>query len=453
MIQADSIIPAHSLAVWLLDNIDRFLDFVGLKRHDSIEQIIYFAIIVAASYFIGWIIRRLILVVTKRLVRFKETAAGSELLREHTFTRCSHVIPPLVFLSLAPFAFDERSTFLTIITRASIVYLCFAIAIGVNSVITFIFTRYNDKENRRNLPIKGVLNISHGIVWIITVIISISVIVDKSPATLLGGLTAFAAVLMLVFKDSILGLVAGVQMTQNDMLHVGDWIVVPSTPANGIVEDVSLTTVKVRNFDNTLVMVPPYTLVSTSFQNWRGMSESGVRRIEGSIFINPETVIKPTADQLKAYGDAFPKVKEFIDKMQAKNQTVAWDPGVAPANGTIETNLGIFRYYLVRYLLDNPMVNNNFDLMVRIMPMSTEGIPVEIYCFSVTTQWESYEAVLSAIFEHAVAHAADFGLQILSGDFLQVKTSQQSAAPQAATTPAPTQIPAPTSSDISVSKD
>lgn len=423
MEQADTIIPAHSLATWLLDNIDKLLDLLGLERYHSVEQIIYFAIIVAASYFIGWIIRRLILLATQRFVKFKRTDAGNELLREHTFTRCSHIIPPIVFLSLAPFAFDAKSATLTWITRFSLVYLSFTIAFAINAIITFIFTRYNEKVNRRNLPIKGVLNVIHGIIWIITIIVSVSIIVNKSPATLLGGLTAFAAVLMLIFKDSILGLVAGVQMTQNDMLHVGDWIVVPSTPANGIVEDVSLTTVKVRNFDNTLVTVPPYTLVSSSFQNWKGMSDSGVRRIEGAIYINPETVVRPTPDQLKAYGDAHPKVKEFIDSLQSKGQTVAWNPGVAPANGSIETNLGIFRYYMVRYLLDSPMVNKDNDLMVRVLQMSPEGIPLEIYCFAVTTQWECYEAVQSAIFEHAISMAPDFGLQILSGDFLKVETS------------------------------
>ncbi|MCM1452077.1 MAG: mechanosensitive ion channel [Clostridium sp.] len=424
MAPADSIIPAHSLAVWLLRNIDRFLDMVGLDRYHSVEQLIYFAIIVAASYFIGWIIRWLILWVSQRFVKIKSTEGGNELLREHTLTRCSHIIPPIVFLSLAPFAFDSRSATLTWITRASLVYLSFAIAVAINAIFTFVFTRYDKKVNRRNLPIKGVLNVIHGIVWIIAIIVSVSIIVDKSPATLLGGLTAFAAVLMLIFKDSILGLVAGVQMTQNDMLHVGDWIVVPSTPANGIVEDVSLTTVKVRNFDNTLVTVPPYTLVSSSFQNWKGMSDSGVRRIEGAIYINPDTVIRPTADQLKAYGDAHPQVKDFIESLQSKGQTVAWNAGVAPANGTIETNLGVFRYFLVRYLLDSPMINKDNDLMVRVLQMSPEGIPLEIYCFAVTTQWESYEGVQSAVFEYAISHAADFGLQILSGDFLKVETGE-----------------------------
>lgn len=422
MVQPDSIIPAHSLASWLLDNIDRFLDLIGLGRHHSIEQFIYFAIIVAASYFIGWIIRWLVLHITQRFIKFKHTEAGDELLREHTFTRCSHIIPPIVFLSLAPFAFDSKSTVLTWITRGSLVYLSITVALAINAIITFIFTRYDKKVNRRNLPIRGVLNVIHGIVWIITVIISVSIIVDKSPATLLGGLTAFAAVLMLIFKDSILGLVAGVQMSQNDMLHVGDWIVVPSTPANGVVEDVTLTTVKVRNFDNTLVTVPPYTLVSSSFQNWKGMSDSGVRRIEGAIYINPDTIMRPSADQLKAYGEAYPHIKEFIESLQAKGQTVAWNAGVAPSNGSIETNLGVFRYFLVRYLLDSPMINKDNDLMVRVLQMSPEGVPLEIYCFAATTQWEQYEAVQSAVFEYATSHAPDFGLQILSGDFLKVST-------------------------------
>ena len=415
-----SIIPAHTLASWLLGHIDALLDFLGLHRHQTLEQIIYFVVIVAASYFIGWVIRKIILVTTRKMVRLRNTPAGRDLLQEHTFTKCSHFIPPLVFLSLAPFAFDSSSEILTYIIRFSLVYLLVALGIGINAVLTFIFLRYNDKENTKNLPIKGTLNIGKGIVWLLVVIFSVSIIVHKSPAALLGGMTAFAAVLMLVFKDSILGFVAGIQMSQNDMLHVGDWITVPSTPADGTVEDVSLTTVKVRNFDNTIIMVPPYTLVSTSFQNWRGMQETGVRRVAKEIFLNPDTVASVTPELLASVSAKYPAMKTFIDSMQAKQQTVAWEPGTKPLNGTIETNLGLFRAYLISYLLGSDMVDKERDLMVKVQPMSAEGVPLQLYFFAVTIQWEQYEAVQSTVMEHAIAAAADFGLEILSADHLMI---------------------------------
>lgn len=217
------------------------------------------------------------------------------------------------------------------IIRLSWAYIVVCIAIGINAILNLIFTRYNVKENTRNLPIRGILNVAKGIVWAIAVIIGIALIVHRSPAALLGGLGAFAAALMLIFKDSILGFVAGIQMSQNDMLHVGDWIVVPGTPANGTVMDVSLTTVKVQNFDNTTVTVPPYTLVSTSFQNWRSMSESGVRRVMMNVYVNPDTVRFATAEMLQKLGEKYDSLHKFITNLQANNQTVACNTGTGSA--------------------------------------------------------------------------------------------------------------------------
>lgn len=415
-----SIIPAHDLATWLLDNIDRFLDFIGLHRYHTLEQVVYFAIIVVASYLIGWAIKKLILIGTRKMVKLRNTPAGRDMLQQHTLTKCSHFIPPLVFLSLAPFAFDSASPVLTIVIRLSACYLTCMLAIGINAVLQFAFSRYNYKENTRNLPINGILNVSKGIVWIIAVIVCVSILVHKSPAALLGGMTAFAAVLMLIFKDSILGCVAGVQMSENDMLHVGDWIVVPNTMANGIVLDVSLTTVKVQNFDNTLVMVPPYTLVSTSFQNWRGMKESGARRIAQNVYINPDSIKPATQGMIDALVEMFPTLKPFVDSLQADKKTVAWGAGLTPLNGTIETNLGLFRAFMTQYLLQSPMISREFDLMTRVMDMDSDGVPLQIYCFAVTTQWESYEAVLSAIMEYTISVAPKFGLEILSSNELNI---------------------------------
>lgn len=429
-----SIIPAHDLAAWLLRNIDHLLDMLGLEHHHSLEQVIYFAIIVGAAYLIGWILKKLILLATNRLVKLRDTAAGRDLLQQHTFTKCSHFIPPLVFLSLAPFAFESKTMFLTIVMRVSLIYLIFTLGVGVNAVLTFIFSRYDERENTRNLPIKGILNVAMGIVWIIVAIVSVSVLVQKSPAALLGGMTAFAAVLMLVFKDSILGFVAGMQMSQNDMLHVGDWIVVPSTLANGTVEDVSLTTVKVRNFDNTLVMVPPYTLVSGSFQNWRGMSETGVRRIAQEVYINPDTIKAPEPERMAALSQKYPALKDFIDKMQASGKTIAWNKGVAPLNGTTETNLGLFRAYLVSYLTSSDMIDPTRDLMVRVLPMSAQGTPLQIYCFVTTTQWQAWEGVRSALLERVIMLAPEFGLEVLSSNELNVN-EKPAPSPQALPSP------------------
>lgn len=419
-----SIIPSHSIASWLLTHIDNFLDLLGLSKYHTVEQIIYFIIILIVSVFVGWLIKIIVLAIANKIVKVHNSSGAQELLKMHTLTKCAHFIPPLIFLSFVPFAFEHSDPMLTIIVRVTLAYTCITLAIGICAVLRYIFVRYDEKENTKNLPIAGVLNIATGIVWIVVIIIAISIIVHKSPAALLGGLTAFAAALMLVFKDSILGFVAGIQMSQNDMLRVGDWIVVPSTMANGVVLSVSLTTVKVQNWDNTIVTVPPYTLVSTSFQNWRGMCDSGVRRMSQSIYINPDTIKAPDSNLITALSNKYPAVKQFVDGLQQSGKTVAWNAGNAPLNGTIETNLGLFRAYMVSYLLASDMIDHKSDLMVQINSISHEGVALQIYCFSVTTQWEQYEGVMSAVMEHAMLASSDFGLEILSADHLNITQGQ-----------------------------
>lgn len=405
-----SVIPAHQVAVWLLTHIDNILDKIGLKGDQTIQEIIYVALVVALSIFAAWLIRFSILRVVQRIVRVRDSSTGRQLLQQHVLTKCSHIIPPLIILALLPFAFDNQSKILHIGNIITLVYLFVTFGVGINSVLNFIWVRYDERENTKNLPLKGVLNIAKGVVWIIIAIVCVSVIVDKSPAMLLTGLGAFGAALMLVFKDSILGFVAGIQLSQNDMLRVGDWIVVPSTIADGIVEDVSLTAVKVRNWNNTIVTLPPYTLVSTSFQNWRGMTESGYRLISRSVYVDVDSVVPADSDFLSDMSQKFPTVKPFIDSTlkAGKNN---YDPGVAVVNGSVETNLGVFRAYMCDYLLHHPLIGTDQQILVRIMNPDPHGWLLQIYCYT-TTQWTAYEAVQSEIFEHIAAVAPAFNLRI-----------------------------------------
>ena len=215
-----------------------------------------------------------------------------------------------------------------------------------------------------------------GVVWSIVTIIGLCIIFDKSPAALLAGVGVFATALMLVFRDSILGFVAGIQLSQNDMLHVGDWIVVPSTIANGICIDVSLTAVKVQNWDNTIVTLPPYTLVSTSFQNWRGMSDSGYRLISRSMLVDVESV-KPATPELIKSVKTLPGMNEFITRVQTKG--MFYNPAVACVNGSIDTYLGLLRAYMCHYLLHHPLIGTDQQILVRILDPGPNGIPLEIY--------------------------------------------------------------------------
>ncbi|MCH5347232.1 MAG: mechanosensitive ion channel family protein, partial [Muribaculaceae bacterium] len=278
------LVPASRFATWLVDNINRLLTTLGLDRTPAVEQISYIVVIVAVAVCLGWALRHILLFIARKYVAIRHGQVGRELLNHKVLERTSQIIPPLVILACLPIAFETKSRWLSISERALVIYSIIMTVLAICAIFDFIWNRYNDKNNEKH-PLKGILISAKGVIWIVATIVVVSVMVDKSPATLLAGLGAFAAALMLIFKDSILGFVAGVQLSQNDMLRVGDWIVVPSTQANGIVIDVSLIAVKVQNWDNTIVTLPPYTLISNSFQNWRGMSESGVRQIARSLTV------------------------------------------------------------------------------------------------------------------------------------------------------------------------
>lgn len=419
-----SVIPTHTVADWLLKTIDGALNHMGLSHYEHIEEIIYILILSLISIGIGILLKKLILLITKKIIAVKKNDIATELHNHKVFLRCSHIIPPLVFMALIPFAFNSGSVQLHWIMKCVGIYTLIAFAIGVTSVIEFIFDRYNEKENRKNLPLKGVRNIAIGVLWIIIVILSVAVLLDKSPAALLAGLGAFAAALMLIFKDSILGFVAGIQMSDNDMIRVGDWIVVPGTPANGIVQDVSLSTVKILNWDLTTVMVPPYTLVSSSVQNYRSMYAMNVRRIENSFIIDNRTVKPLTEDNVNAIVAKYPDLKPFVDSLHAGNVTSVSNQGMRALNGTIETNLGLFRAYAAVYLGANPQIAKDHRVMVRVMQGTNAGTPLQIWCFTATTNWDQYEGIQSTVMEHLTAAISDFdGLAIYSGTSVDINNS------------------------------
>lgn len=419
-----SIIPSHAIAQWLQSVIDKFLVLIGLGTNRHVEQVLYFIIIFAISIFVGWGLRKIVLAIVHGWIRMRHTRTGDLLMQMHTFTKCSHFITPLVFLAFVPFAFDRDSLLQTIVVRASLVYAVITFCYGLIAVLTFIFTRINEKANTRNLPMDGVLNLAIGLVWLLAAIVCVSIIINRSPAALLTGLTAFAAVLMLVFKDTILGFVAGIQMAENDMLHVGDWIVVPGTDANGVVEYVSLSTVKVRNFDNTIITVPPYTLVSKSFQNWRGMSESGVRRVCYTFSIAPASVVSATPEMVQALEARYPVLKDFAATLKPSQQVVC-DGGDAPWNGSMLTNLGLFRAYVVGYLLHNEHVSPEPNLMVNINSPEGDGLPLQIYYFLNTTDWVAYEGLKTSMMEKFVTESRDFGLEITDPTDLTVRQEEK----------------------------
>lgn len=439
-------IPNHDLAELLLSWVGKLLDLVGLSHDRTVEEIVYVAIVLFLSIFLGMVIEKCAVFVVRKLARLRNSGMLNEMLKQDLFHRCAHFIPPLVFLGLVPFAFTGDRAVLTWILRIGGIYLLITFGIAIGAIFDFAWYRFNKHDNDKNLPLKGILNVCKGILWIIITIIGVSVLVDKSPMSLLAGLGVFATALMLVFKDSILGFVAGIQLSNNDMLRVGDWIVVPSTIANGIVQDVTLTVVKVRNWDNTIVMLPPYTLVSTSFQNWRGMQDSGYRLFSRDIYID-QASIRPATDALiDAVVAKYPLMADYVKERRAakeKGEGNVYNPSTEP-NGTIDTNIGLFRAYICMYLLHHPQVGVGQDLLVRIQQSAEYGQVLNIYFYSKITSWTPYAALGSEIFEHIAVAAETFGIVLYNTPDRNVFTVKGEAGEPSPVTESPSPAAGPT---------
>ncbi len=402
----------HDVADRLMDGVSALVRGVTGESSPVFDRAVYGILVFVIAIVVARILRAIIVVVIHRLVQYR----GGELLKgmveAHIFTRLTHIIPPLVILVLLPFAFPRASEWLQWVEKLCWIYLLWVIISSINVQLSVVWRIYSQHTSLKNRPMKGLIQIIKGLLVGVWVILAVSILIERSPKTLITGLGAFAAVLMLIFKDSILGFVAGVQLSQNDMVRNGDWIVMPGGVVNGVVIDVALNTVKVRNFDNTIVTIPPYSLVSGVVQNWRGMTDSGGRRIMRSLTIDLNTVQFCTPELLDELGK-ITILHDFIEKKQAQQQrgiVENTENREGLVNGTIETNLGLFRAYMAIYLQHHPMLNGDLLLMVRTLDPTDNGLPLQLYCFSKNKRWESYESIQAEIIEHYAAIMPRFGL-------------------------------------------
>ncbi|EAQ28300.1 Small-conductance mechanosensitive channel [Erythrobacter sp. NAP1] len=322
---------------------------------------------------------------------------------------------PLLIISrgiaLVPNLPDEVYTLVRNSAQALIVI---SVAMAIVKGLTYANELYERLPRSKNRPIKGFVQVVKIVVLCGAAIILISVLIDESPLLLLSGLGAVTAVLLLVFKDTILSLVASVQLTTQDMLRVGDWITMPSMGADGDVIDISLHTVKVQNFDKTIVTIPTHRLVSDSYQNWRGMSESGGRRIKRSIALDQNSV-RFLSDEEVVDLKKFKMLKDYL--VAKREEITEWNAKElagedAPVNARRLTNIGTLRAYIAAYLEWHPRIDKKFTLMVRQLPSGPQGLPLEVYCFTDTTSWPIYEGIQADIFDHLVAILPEFDLRL-----------------------------------------
>jgi miniconductance mechanosensitive channel len=417
------------LGTWVKDLLTRwgFSEDFSAGMRDITDFVLALAVIVLAYY----AIRYVILGVARRISRRSSTTWDDALYQNKVFHKALLLVPGLMISSMIPYTLDEFPSAIVWTQRIVQIYLVFVTLSVINAFLNALYEIYQGYEVSKAKPIKGYLQVVKIVFVIIGIIIVISMLLDKSPVYLLGGLGAFSAVLMLVFRDPILGLAAGIQISANDMARPGDWIVMGKSGADGVVTDISLTTVKVQNWDKTITTIPTYALVSESFTNWRGMEESGGRRIKRSINLDMNSVKFCTAEMIDRFSN-ISLIRDYVtgkqEELSAYNRAQEIDNTVL-VNGRRQTNLGIFRAYLVAYLKNNPNIRTDMAFLVRQLQPGESGIPIEIYVFSKEQEWSKYEDIQSDIFDHILAAVPEFELQVFQNpsgaDFRNLRIPSQ----------------------------
>mgnify|MGYP002551587690 FL=1 len=368
---------------------------VDPKIANTFDEMIIAALLVILAIGLDYLCQAIFVGSMKKLAQHTHYQWDSLLLKRKVVHYLVHTIPGILVYALLPLAFIRGKGLLLLSQKICAVYIVFALLLAINGFILVFLDMYNMRQGNKNRPIKGFMQVLQVLLFFIGGIVIIAILIGKSPASLFAGLGASAAILMLVFKDTILGFVAGIQLSANDMLRPGDWITVPGSNANGIVQEITLNTVKIQNFDNTISTIPPYTLVSASFQNWRGMVESGGRRVMKSIFLDLNTIKFCTPDMLNTFRKEIPLLADYKP-----------DEGVTP------TNSQMFRVYVEKYLTSLPVVNTDLDLIISQLQSTEYGVPIQIYFFSRNKIWKEYERIQSDIFDHFFAMIPKFELKV-----------------------------------------
>jgi len=356
-----------------------------------------------------YIVATLTLVISKSKSKWDDAVV-----RQRTLNRLAHLAPALVIYMLTPIALESFDGLITFIRSALQVYMIVIMVLVIDSLLNTVEDVYQNFRASKEIPIKGFIQVLKMLLYFLAIIFIISILLNKTPIYLLSGVGALAAVLMLVFRDSILGFVGGIQLAANKMVAVGDWIEMPKYGADGDVLEVALTTVKVQNWDKTITTIPTYALISESFKNWRGMSDSGGRRIKRSLNIDMSSIRFCNEEMLERY-EKIQYISEYIeqkkDELEQFNQAANVD-NASLANGRRMTNVGTFRAYVVAYLRHHPMINLDMTFLVRQLAPGEHGLPIEIYVFSKDKAWANYEAIQADIFDHILAVVPEFDLHV-----------------------------------------
>lgn len=380
------------------------------------------------SWLSNWIAKKIIVRSIQTVLQLGDWVLGLQIYQSKLVPRLSNVVPALV-LGFGVAQIDGLPMLVVNLVQNVVnAFIVLSLALAIGAALDVVNGLYESRERTVDRPIKSYIQLVKIIVYVITALLMIASLMDRSPLILLSGLGAIAAVLILVFQDTLLSLVASIQIRSNDMLRVGDWIEMPNLNADGDVIDIALHNVRVQNFDKTISTIPTKRFITDSFKNWRGMQESGGRRIKRALDIDQTSVRFLSVDEQQQFQRFF-LIRDYLEDKQTEiedwNRAMLQGEAAASAvNSRRMTNLGVFRAYVLQYLRSHPKLRQDMALLVRQLPPSPTGLPLEMYCFTDTTAWVEYEAIQSDIFDHVLAILPEFGLRIFqqpSGHDWQVR--------------------------------
>ena len=371
------------------------------------------AITLALAWLVNFVTKRIIVAWVKRLADRSRTHWDNALVDARVPDRLAHLAPALLVYVAAPLVFPHQDFAASLVRRVAMAFVIVTVALAVNGALKAVIVVYRTYDRSKRAPISTYVQVAQIVLVVVASVLIVSLLLDRSPWALLSGIGALTAVIMLVFKDSILGFVASVQLTTNDMVRRGDWIEVPRYGADGDVVEVSLHTVKVQNWDKTISTIPTYQLMQDTFKNWRGMSESGGRRIKRALYIDMNSVGFCDEEMLRRF-EKIELLKDYLrdkrDEVAATNESRGGDD--LPTNLRRLTNVGTFRAYIAAYLRAHPKIHNELTFLVRQLQSTDRGLPIEVYVFSNDQNWARYEDIQSDLFDHFLAVLPEFGLRV-----------------------------------------
>ncbi|MCH7854521.1 MAG: mechanosensitive ion channel family protein [Proteobacteria bacterium] len=399
-----------------MDQLKNLLQIASnrLTDYPLIATLVGIALLIIVALIADLIAKRQLLRLLRGLARRTRSTWDDALVDQQVFRRFAKIIPAVIVIYGAQWVPGIPDGMLQVIENIALAYMALMIMLAVGALMDAANDIYEQYPIAKDRPIKGYLQVTKIILYCIGAILVVAALLDRSPLLLLSGFGAMTAVLMLVFRDTILSLVASIQLIGNDMVRVGDWIEMPECNADGDVIDVALHTVKVQNWDKTITTIPTHKLITASFRNWRGMSESGGRRIKRSLLLDQNS-IRFLTDEETAKFNRFALLKNYIETKQQELSTVnaALNSGEATnVNQRRLTNIGTFRAYIVNYLRNRSDINESMTFLVRQLPPGADGLPIEIYIFTKTTAWVAYESIQADIFDHLLAIIPEFGLRV-----------------------------------------